>query len=901
VTGFPAAGDRAVVIECPTCRHSIRVVDLRPGRFTPRCPRCERLFQLTVSEETGSTPVVSGLDASVFAEPVAPAAVSPAQPEVPVPALDWPAMAPAPALSDLRPRRLPGGIPRLLGGRLVLRLLGHGPRGRVVLARPLSLEPPTVLKLLAADRAADPLFLAQFTREAFAAAQIEHPNLVAVRELGSDHGHHYTALAWIDGTSGAELLESRRTLEPYQAAVVVLQAARGLKTAHQQGLRHRDVKPANLLLDTAGRVLVDDLGLEMTPSLAAALEARQKSGGEPRKPAATGIAQSLRPAAGTPVYMAPEQAADPVTSDGRADIYALGATFYHLVTGRPPFPGEDAVDLIRKHQDEAPIPPGELVPKLPRQISDIIRTMMGKRPEERYPNMAVVADVLEGMLGVHGDPAAALLEDAGGAIRQAALALANSPMRQLRFRILALSAAIWLGFTFLLFSLGLGRPAFGLLGFGALTAAAALFASGIIHDSELLHLARAAVLGGSLRSWLIGMTGALGAIAALWIWGGFLPWFLLLCAGCLVGTFLIFLDRPLAAEQKLAIGSALGLLKGMRARGHDEAAIRELVARHGGDHWQGLFERVFGRRALLAARARQGKDGSGQRRRWLDGWRDRLYSMLENRVQARRDLRHLRLLQEVEGKRLEAAGLNLLTARRKARRIAKAMLITTVEWRDEQHLLDATEKTTAAHGPPLLERLNIAANQPEPVLEPHETLPNPLFRRMDSWAGIVLGRRLRFLLGAALLALFAIWMDAKGIVTASQVREQAAELYRVSRGAVESADPSVFRELRWNLTVEWRRLEEPLGVDWLPPDPWNGIHGSNLAGAGIILLASTLFRRKVTGFLALLGTFLVLLGPHWGVRIPGISGRLDEHAQSLVLGILVFILGILFPSRKPTS
>lgn len=887
-----------MLIECPTCRHSIRVVDLRPGRFTPRCPRCERWFQLTVPEETGSTPVVYGLDASVFAEPVAPAAGGPAQPEVSVPALDWPALAPLPAQSDLRPRRLPGGIPRLLGGHLVLRLLGHGPRGRVVLARPLSLEPPAVLKLLAADRAADPIFLAQFTREAFAAAQIEHPNLVAVRELGSDHGHHYTALAWIDGPTGAELLESRRTLEPYQAAVVVLQAARGLKTAHQQGLRHRDVKPANLLLDTAGRVMVDDLGLEMTPSLAAALEARQKPGGEPRKPAATGIAQSLRPAAGTPVYMAPEQAADPVTSDGRADIYALGATFYHLVTGRPPFPGEDAVDLIRKHQDVAPIPPGEFVTKLPRQISDIIRTMMGKRPEERYPNMAVVADVLEGMLGVHGDPAAALLEDAGGAIRRAADTLASSPARQLRFRILALSAAIWLGCTLLLFSLGLGRPAFGLLGFGALTAAAALFASGIIHDSELLHLARAAVLGGGLRSWLIGMTGALGAIAALWIWGGFLPWFLLLCAGCLVGTFLIFLDRPLAAEQKLAMDFVLGLLKGLRARGHDEAAIRELVARYGGDHWQGLFERVFGHRALLAARARRGKDGSGQRRRWLDGWRDRLYAMLENRVQARRDHRHLRLLQEVEEKRLEAAGLNLLTARRKARRIAKAMLITPVEWRDEQRLLDATETTAAAHGPPLLERLNVAVNQPEPVLEPHEKQPRPLLRRMDSWAGIVLGRGLRFLLGAALLALFAIWMDAKGIVTASQVREQAAELYRVSRGAVESADPSFFRQLKWNIPWDWQRLAEPLDFPWLADVLGRTLPGSNLVVAATILLISLFSRRRITGFLALVGSLLTLFAPRWGLAIPALAERLDANAQARDLGILIMVMGWLWPWRK---
>ena len=181
-----------MLIECPTCRHSIRIVDLRPGRFTPRCPRCERLFQLTLPEENGSQPVVSKLDASVFAEPVAPAAAAAGERQPEVPARAWPVMSPLAGVSVLRPRRLPRGIPRLLGGHLVLRLLGHGPRGRVVLAQPLSLEPPTVLKLLAADRAADPIFLACFTREAFAAAQIEHANLVTVRELGSDRGHHYS-------------------------------------------------------------------------------------------------------------------------------------------------------------------------------------------------------------------------------------------------------------------------------------------------------------------------------------------------------------------------------------------------------------------------------------------------------------------------------------------------------------------------------------------------------------------------------------------------------------------------------------------------------------------------------------------------------------------------------------
>jgi eukaryotic-like serine/threonine-protein kinase len=885
-----------VLIECPNCRHSIRVVDLRPGRFTPRCPRCEQLFQLTVSERTGSKPVVTGFDASVFAEPVAQVALGPAQPESLV--VDWPVMSPERGASVLRPRRLPGGIPRLLGGHLVLRLLGHGPRGRVVLAEPLSLEQPAVLKLLAADRAADTIFLANLTREAFAAAQIEHPNLVPVRELGRDRGHHYTSLDWIDGPSGAQLLESRGTLEPYQAAVVVLQAARGLKAAHEQGLLHRDVKPANLRLDASGRVMVDDLGLEMTPSLAAALEARQKSVSEPRKRVATGNDQSLRPAAGTPAFMAPEQAANPLTCDGRADIYALGVTFYNLVTGKLPYSGDDAVELIRQHQEELPVPPGEFVPNLPRQISDIIRTMMGKRPEERYPNMAVVVDLLEGLLGVHGDPDAAVVEDASGTIRRAADTLARSAARRLRFRILALSAAIWLGLIVLLFSLGLGQPVFGMLAFGALTALAALIASGFVHNSELLHLARAVVLGGGLRSWLIATTGALAAIAALWLWGGFLPWFLILCGGSLVGTFLTILDRPLAAERKLVIDSAKELLKRLRTRGQDEAAIQELVALHGGNHCEKLFERVFGRSALLSFRARQDKAGSGPRRRRFNRWRDAIYLLLAKHLQGRRDHRHLRLLQEVEEKRLEAAGLNLLTARRRARRIGKAMLVTAVQWREEQRILDLTKCSTATHGPTLLQRLSIAASQPEPVLEPHEKQPNALLRRIDTWTGILLGRGLRFPLGAALAVLLAIWMDAKGILTVSQVREQAAELYRVSRGAVESADPAFFRQLKWKIPWEWHRLAEPLDFPWIVDFLGRTLPAFNLVVAATILIFSLFSRRRVTGLLALVGSLVALFGPRWGLAVPALLERVDANAQARGLGILIVVMGWLWPRRK---
>src|SRR5262249_26393004 len=162
------------------------------------------------------------------------------------------------------------------------------------------------------------------------------------------------------------------------------------------------------------------------------------------------------------------------------------------------------------------------------------------------------------------------------------------------------------------------------------------------------------------------------------------------------------------------------MLRDLRAQGISETAIQDAVARHGGDHWDQLFECMFGKRAVLSYAGIQDRAGPGLRRRFVDLARDATYSVLETHLQGRRDRRHPRILQEVEEKRLQNEGINILTARRKARRIAKAMLVTAVQWREEQQLITASHRLPAAHFQPLLERLCTAASHPEPVIEPHE-------------------------------------------------------------------------------------------------------------------------------------------------------------------------------------
>ena len=131
--------------------------------------------------------------------------------------------------------RLPRGVPRFVGTHVLLKLLGHGPRGRTFLARPLWLGGPVVLKTVAEDRAGNRIFRALHTREAFAAAQLVHPNLAAIRELGTRRGLDFAVVEWTDGLSLAQVLDERRRIEPAQAAVLILQAARGLKAAAGPG------------------------------------------------------------------------------------------------------------------------------------------------------------------------------------------------------------------------------------------------------------------------------------------------------------------------------------------------------------------------------------------------------------------------------------------------------------------------------------------------------------------------------------------------------------------------------------------------------------------------------------------------------------------------------------------
>lgn len=270
----------------------------------------------------------------------------------------------------------PEGKHHRIAGYEVLAKIGEGGMGVVFKARQISLDRIVALKVLPPKLTADARFVERFLREARATAKLSHPNIVRIYEVDrSKGGIHYYAMEYVDGESLGSLLKRRRRLGVGEACRIVVQIARALDHAHAQGFVHRDVKPDNVLLDRQGAAKLADLGL-----------ARSLEG------AATGT-QTLDAVVGTPYYMSPEQA-EGKTVDARSDLYALGATFYHLLAGSPPFSGETAISVITKHLTEPRPDVRRARPEVPEEVARVIGRLMKIDPRERYPDAkALLADL----------------------------------------------------------------------------------------------------------------------------------------------------------------------------------------------------------------------------------------------------------------------------------------------------------------------------------------------------------------------------------------------------------------------------------------------------------------------------------------------------------------------------
>jgi len=269
-------------------------------------------------------------------------------------------------------------------GFQILCRVGQGAMAVVFKAKQLSLDRTVAIKVLPKRLSENPEFVERFYREGRAAARLNHPNIVQAFDVGESGGYHYFVMEFIDGQTVYELLTESRAIEEKEAIRIILQTARALQHAHQMSLIHRDVKPKNLMLTKAGDVKLADMGL-----------AREMGD------YATATAEAGR-AYGTPYYISPEQIRGDINIDARADIYGLGATFYHMVTGRVPFDGTTPSAVMHKHLKEPLVPADHLNRSLSAGTGEIIEVMMAKNPEDRYPSCAELIADLEAV--ANGEP-----------------------------------------------------------------------------------------------------------------------------------------------------------------------------------------------------------------------------------------------------------------------------------------------------------------------------------------------------------------------------------------------------------------------------------------------------------------------------------------------------------------
>jgi serine/threonine protein kinase len=239
--------------------------------------------------------------------------------------------------------------------------------------------------VLSPELTGNPVLLKRFEREARAAAKLSHENIVEVYELGEDNGVHFIAMEYVEGVDALRCLRQRGPLTEAAALEVIRQAARALDHAHQHGIVHRDVKPSNLILTRQnGRPLVKltDFGLVRD------LQNQDES-----------HLTRMGAAVGTVDYMAPEQAKGSHLADIRSDLYSLGCTLYHLLTGRPPFAEGEFLEKLYKHVHAHPPDPRDFRPELSDDVVLLLGRLLEKRPQDRFATPAALLQEIERVQG----------------------------------------------------------------------------------------------------------------------------------------------------------------------------------------------------------------------------------------------------------------------------------------------------------------------------------------------------------------------------------------------------------------------------------------------------------------------------------------------------------------------
>lgn len=771
----------------------------------------------------------------------------------------------------------PGAIP----GYRIDRALGHGGMGTVYLARQLSLDRPVALKVMSKRWAVDPVFLARFTREAYAAALLNHPNVVQIYDIGEAAGARFFSMEYVPGRSLAELVRTGGKIDPETAVGFVLQAARGLKHAHERGMIHRDVKPDNLILSDQGVVKVADLGLVKTPEMTreADVPGRQTSasasGLHTLPPNMTGA----RTALGTPAYMAPEQCRDAATVDHRADVYSLGCTLYALVTGRQPFDGNTAVELMTKHAYEPLVPPETLVTRVPKELSAVIQKMMAKSAGDRYATMGEVIRVLEQWLGVHHhtgtfSPRDEQIDQFEGFVR----AFEEAPVAVFRARtVTGVISTCVLAAVLLTFFGKLGW-AFGTAGMVVQAALAYFVLNGVARKTYFFRRVRQFASGLTAGDLAVGAAGV-GLFAVLlwvlnlfWMWVGF----------GLIGTGLAFalrvaLDRTIDGDRATILAGCEQLLRRLRLNGLDEEEIRQFVAKYAGRNWEEFFEALFGFEAKLAARGVLLRGGSAGVREKFAPWREPIVNLIDRVERARAEARERKMLQRSEQARLQAAGVSEPSARTRAAAAAAAMVGHARAIRSAPSPVNG-----ASPGFPSLSQITAQSGSYTAVAAQDGPPPRWSVGRLLVTA--VVGPHVRGGVAAVLVAACTLWVVQNRLFTdasfaaATNTTHQTAVAVPTTEDVPADDTPQ----------LPGRTWARPLTIEGVAPEWTNWCDTANVGWGGILLLVSLFFRGNRMALMVLLGAAVTVLGHRFGIRT--VEPIRDYHV-SFLLGTVFALIG----------
>jgi serine/threonine protein kinase len=772
-------------------------------------------------------------------------------------------------------------VPEKLGGYEMKKELGHGGMGTVFLARQISLDRDVAVKIMNPEWAANPHFVARFTREAYAAAQLVHHNVVQIHDIGFEREIHFFSMEFVPGDTLSDVVKKDGKLDPQVAVGYILQAARGLKFAHDRGMVHRDVKPDNLMLNDQGVVKVADLGLVKTPAAVEQetlaeedKEQRPPGGGSGEKLKQSPSVTGAHSAVGTPAYMAPEQARSAAGVDQRADIYSLGCTLYALLTGRQPFTGKTILEVISKHASEPVVPPEVVVKRVPKSLSAIIIKMMAKQPDDRYADLGDVIHALEEWLGVESTGPFTPKEEHADKLEQCVNQF-NAAGRG-RLKPILFTGITILSLVMVVAAAIVGQPAIagGFLGLPILTLLAYFVISGMAGKTYVFKKMREYALGCGWTDWAMAIFGVIILLTILYLFNLLLVGAAFLAVAILVASAIyFFVDRGAVARQLAPVKETEVMLRNMRLNGLDENALRQFVCKYSGQNWEPFYEALFGYEAKIMARESWGRGADDRQRPRYGVWRDWLVHWADSRVAARRAARERRMLRKIEQKRLQAAGVSAAEAAARADQAAQAMVDCAAQFRQGAKIDDELNARVN------LNDVIAAAEKPRTETRSSQAA-NPLVTLL----GLLVGPKPRFIIGALLLVACGNW-----------IHQNRDRLGNWQAAVQQAAEEKQAEKQMAGINKILQPNADPLYVPGIPKDILAKFFSSyNVGMAGLFLVLSALASGIRPFFFILPGVAILFAGHLLPVQdVPYVA----PQVASLGVGTVLSLAGLLLIRR----